>query len=98
MPFSISWRPECREGGCVKDHRAFALRTVIQTAAVSILLITLTAAQESVSAKASQPENSSLRELNVQVLELRAMIERMRVENAQSRAEMRELRQEIGRA
>jgi hypothetical protein len=95
MPFSISWRPECREGGFVKDHRGFALRTVIQTAAVSILVITLAAAQESVSAKASQPENSSLRELNAQVLELRAMIEQMRVENAQSRAEMWEFRREL---
>ena len=46
-------------------------------------------------AAASQPADSSLRELDSQVRELRAVIEQMRTENAQSRAEMRELRQEL---
>ena len=70
-----------------------ALRVSALTAAAFVLLIT-SAAQESTRA-ASQPEDSSLRELDSQVRELRAVIEQMRVENAQSRAEMRELRQEL---
>ena len=70
-----------------------ALRVSVLTAAAFVLLITC-AAQESTRA-ASQPEDSSLRELDSQVRELRAVIEQMRAENAQSRAEMRELRQEL---
>jgi hypothetical protein len=77
----------------VNNSGTVALRVSALTAAAFVLLIT-SAAQESTRA-ASQPEDSSLRELDSQVRELRAVIEQMRVENAQSRAEMRELRQEL---
>jgi hypothetical protein len=44
---------------------------------------------------ASQPGDSSLRDMASQLRELRAVIEQMRSENAQSRAEMQELREEL---
>src|SRR6266446_4443392 len=65
------------------------------TAAAFLLLSTYSWAQEGTPAAASQPGDSSLRELDSQVRELRAVIEQMRAENAQSRAEMRELRREL---
>src|SRR5580700_11844658 len=64
-------------------------------AAAVVLLSAYSLAQEGVPAAASQPADTSLRELDSQVRELRAVIEQMRTENAESRAEMRELRQEL---
>jgi Skp family chaperone for outer membrane proteins len=79
----------------VKRPGTLALRISATVAAAFILLMTCSVAQENAPAAASQPVDSSLRELDSQVRELRAIIEQMRTENAESRAEMRELRQEL---
>jgi len=74
------------------------LRTRVLTAAVFVLCtcgLSLCGAQESAPMAASQPGDSSLRDMASQLRELRAVIEQMRSENAQSRAEMQELREEL---
>ena len=79
----------------MKNPRTLALWTTAMMAAAVVLLSAYSLAQEGVPAAASQPADTSLRELDSQVRELRAVIEQMRTENAESRAEMRELRQEL---
>ncbi|MFZ0541146.1 MAG: hypothetical protein WAL96_06925 [Candidatus Sulfotelmatobacter sp.] len=79
----------------MKNPRTLALWKATMTAAAFFLLSAYSQAQEGKSAKASQPADGSLRELDSQVRELRAVIEQMRTENAESRAEMQELRQEL---
>lgn len=81
----------------MKTPDTLALRMTAFAAAALILCVgALTpagTAQEG--APATQPSDTSVRELDSQVRELRAVIEQMRTENAESRAEMRELRQEL---
>ncbi len=79
----------------MKNPVTLALRTSAMTAAALMLLVSSSMAQEGMPTAASQPVDTSVRELDSQVRELRAVIEQMRAENAQSRAEMRELRQEL---
>jgi hypothetical protein len=79
----------------VKNPRTLALWTTAMTTAAFIFISAYSMAQERTPAAASEPEDSSLRELDSQVRELRAVIEQMRAENAQSRVEMRELREEL---
>jgi hypothetical protein len=79
----------------VKNPRTLALWKAAMTAAAFVLLSAYSPAQQGASARASQPADGSLRELDSQVRELRALVEQMRTENAQSRAEMQELRQEL---
>src|ERR1700688_2749685 len=64
-------------------------------AAAFFLSTTLSLAQETTPLTAPQSWDAALRNVDLQVRELRTVIEQMRAENAQSRAEMRELRQEL---
>jgi hypothetical protein len=79
----------------VKIPGILTLRTRATAAAAFLVLTTLSLAQENTPATVRQHGDAALRDLNSQVLELRAMIEQMRAENAQSCTEMRELRQEL---
>jgi hypothetical protein len=77
----------------VKNPGTLALRTSAVAAAAVLLLCISGLAQQS--PPPSHPGDASLGELGSQVRGLRAVIEQLRTENAQSRAEMRELRQEL---
>jgi hypothetical protein len=79
----------------VKKPGVLTLRRSATAAAAFVFLTTMSLAQESSPAAAPRPSDSALSNLTSQVLELRTMIEQMRAENAQSQAEMRELRQEL---
>jgi hypothetical protein len=79
----------------VKNPGIRALRRSAVTAIALAVLGACASAQESAPVAATQPQDTSVHELDSQVRELRAVIEQMRTENAQSRAEMRELRQEL---
>jgi hypothetical protein len=75
--------------------KMFALWAAGTAATAFVLLCACSVAQETGVAAASPPGDASLRELHSQVDELRKLIEQMRIENAQSRAEMRVLREEL---
>jgi len=79
----------------VKKSRIRALRIGAMAAAAFFLSTTLTLAQETTPATAPQSWDAALRNVDLQMRELRTIIEQMRAENEQSRAEMRELRQEL---
>jgi hypothetical protein len=78
----------------VRNPDILALRSPITVAAaVLALLINCSLAQQNVPPPG--PQDASMRELGLQVQQLRATIEQMRSENAESRAEMQQLRQEL---
>ena len=79
----------------MKKSRIRVLRTGAMAAAAFFLSTTLSLAQETTPLTAPQSWDAALRNVDLQVRELRTVIEQMRAENAQSRAEMRELRQEL---
>ena len=79
----------------MKKSRIRALRIGAMAAAAFFLSTTLSLAQETTPATAPQSWDAALRNVDLQVRELRTVIEQMRAENEQSRAEMRELRQEL---
>jgi hypothetical protein len=79
----------------VNCPRTFALRSTALTTAAFVLLSIASHAQEGGTVPPSPAAEVSVRELDSQMRALRAMVEEMRVENAQSRAEMKQLTQEL---
>jgi hypothetical protein len=83
--------------GVVKSLRTSAVRTTAIAVTTFILCGALALAQEGTSI-ASNPDRDAMtavRSLQEQVLQLRSLVDEMRTENAQSRAEMQELRREL---
>src|SRR6267154_2076605 len=83
----------------VKSLRTFAFRRTAAAATALILVGTHAPAQESASTRPASPQNeatiTALKNLQEQVRQLRTLVEEVRTENADSRTEMQELRQEL---
>jgi hypothetical protein len=81
----------------VKSLRTTAVRRTAIAVTIFILCAALALAQEatSIASKSDRDTMTAVRSLQDQVLQLRALVDEMRTENAQSRAEMQELRREL---
>ena len=73
-----------------------SLKTSTLCAAVAVVLMSIfVAAQQSSSDSPPPSEDAAVRELREQVQQLRALVDQMRDENAQSQSEMHQLRQDL---
>ena len=79
----------------MKSLRTSTLRTARWAAAAVVLMNLLVAAQQSSSNTPEPTEDKAVRTLQEQVQQLRALVDQMRTENAESRSEMYQLRQDL---
>ena len=80
----------------MKIHRTSAFRGAV-LAATSVVWFSLSGMSQQASVAAAAPADigSSVRELQDQLQQLRTLVEQMRAENAESRTEMKQLRQDL---
>ncbi len=81
----------------VKSHSILALRGMAVTFAVFVLLIPAGRAQEAkpYNSMGASATDTAVEDLQEQVRQLRILVENMRAENAESRAEMHQLREDL---